>query len=114
MEKKLKIVLEAIENTKGMDSLVYEFSALNPFIDYVVITSADNLRQVFAIASNIRDELKKHDIDIHHFEGERNSRWILIDLTDIIVHAFLDEERDLYKLERLYADLPLKYGNDKV
>lgn len=106
MEKKLEVILNAINKTKGEEILVYDFTALNPFIDRVVITHADNLRQVFAIANNIRDELKEKGYTIHHFEGSRDSRWILIDADEIVVHIFLDEERDLYQLERLYADLP--------
>lgn len=106
MEKKLEVILNAINKTKGEEILVYDFTELNPFIDRVVITHADNLRQVFAIANNICDELKEKDYTIHHFEGSRDSRWILIDVDEIVVHIFLDEERDLYQLERLYADLP--------
>ena len=106
MEKKLEVIINAINKTKGEDILVYDFTTLNPFIDRVVITHADNLRQVFAIANNIRDELKAKEYAIHHFEGSRDSRWILIDADEIVVHVFLDEERDIYQLERLYADLP--------
>ncbi|MDF9824079.1 ribosome-associated protein [Breznakia sp. PF5-3] len=106
MNKKLDLIIDAINKTKGEDVIIYDFTALNPFIDRVVITHADNLRQVYAIANNIRDDLKMNGYSIHHFEGNKDSRWILIDADDIIVHIFLDEERELYKLERLYADLP--------
>ena len=40
-------------------------------------------------------------------EGYSGGRWILIDLGDVIVHAFVPEERDLYKLERLWGDAPI-------
>ncbi|MDH6366071.1 MULTISPECIES: ribosome silencing factor [Breznakia] len=106
MENKVQVILEAIANTKGEDVMMYDFTSLNPFIDRVIITSADNLRQVYAIASNIEDALKENDLRIHHFEGDKNSRWILIDADEVIVHVFLDEERSVYKLERLYGDLP--------
>ena len=42
-----------------------------------------------------------------HIEGNRDSRWILIDASDIIVHIFEQKERTAYNLEKLYADLPV-------
>ena len=34
------------------------------------------------------------------------SRWVLVDLNSIVVHVFMNEERDHFQLEKLYADLP--------
>ncbi len=44
---------------------------------------------------------------IDHMEGNRDSRWILLDAGDIIVHIFEQKERGVYHLEKLYADLPV-------
>ncbi|MGL5977687.1 MAG: ribosome silencing factor [Erysipelotrichaceae bacterium] len=106
MNELLSLVVKAIDDKKGEDIIVYDFSASNPFIDYAVLTSASNLRQVYAIASNIDDEASKNGIQIRAFEGDKDSRWILVDLGFIVVHVFLDEEREVYSLEKLYAHLP--------
>ncbi len=37
-------------------------------------------------------------------EGVRGGRWAVLDYTDVIVHLFGDEERDFYRLERLWED----------
>lgn len=95
MDKKIEVIVDAIEKTRGEDILVYDFTAVHPFIDRVVITHADNMRQVYAIANNVKDALKENNYELHHFEGNSNSRWILIDAHDVIVHVFLDEEREL-------------------
>lgn len=111
MENKLKIILEAINKTRGEDIIIYDFTSLNPFIDRVVIASANNMRQVHAIAVNVRDKCKEFNIPVR-IEGNQDSRWILLDIDTIIVHIFLDEERDVYRLERLYSDLPRVDEND--
>ena len=40
-------------------------------------------------------------------EGYDGGRWILIDLSDVVVHVFVPEERELYGLERLWGDAPV-------
>lgn len=104
LELIMDCVCNAIRKTKGEDVIVYEFNTINPFIDRAVITSASNLRQVNAIAQNIKDECRQQGLEVR-VEGNSNSRWVLVDLDEVIVHIFLDEERDVYKLERLYSDL---------
>lgn len=108
MEELLQIVQKAIDEKKGENPLLYEFSELNPFIDYVVICSAPSVRQTHAIADNIKDRVREHGYDIRAMEGSSESRWVLVDLNSIVVHVFVDEERDHFKLEKLYADLPYK------
>ena len=106
MSELLTIVQKAIDEKKGERPILYEFSSLNPFIDHVVITSASNLRQVYAIAENVADRIKEHGLSVRSIEGDRNSRWVLVDLHTVIVHVFLTEEREHFQLEKLYADLP--------
>ncbi len=107
MKEKLEIILKAIGEKKGEDILVFAFSSLNPAVDEVVIASASNQRQVFALADNVKDRLAEHGMRADHVEGGRDSRWILIDASDIIVHIFEHQERNVYGLEKLYADLPV-------
>lgn len=104
--KTLPIIMEAINKTKGENVNIYEANALNPFIDYIVICEASSYRQVYAMATNIKDLLKENGIHIKSFEGQKDSKWILLDVDDVIVHVFLTEERDNYALDELYANLP--------
>lgn len=106
MSDLLKIVVKAIDDKKGENTIVYDFSVFSPFTDYAIITSASNLRQVYAIASNVDDEVSKLGYPIRAFEGDKDSRWVLVDLGSIVVHVFLSEEREIYSLEKLYKDIP--------
>ena len=109
MKKASKLLagIKAIDEKKGEDILIYEFTQLNPSVDEVVIVSGSNQRQTYAIADNVRDRLAEHGMRADHIEGNRDSHWILIDASDIIVHIFEQKERTAYNLEKLYADLPV-------
>ena len=74
MKEKLEIILKAIGEKKGEDILVFAFSSLNPAVDEVVIASASNQRQVFALADNVKDRLAEHGMRVDHVEGGRDSR----------------------------------------
>jgi len=41
-----------------------------------------------------------------HVEGRRNADWVLMDYFDFVVHVFVDEKRNFYRLERLWGDAP--------
>ncbi len=77
-----------------------------PFTDVFLVVSAESPRQVNAIANEIVDELIKHGHKRAKMEGKDEASWILVDCRDVIVHVMLDEKREFYALERLWADAP--------
>lgn len=104
----LDLVLKAISEKKGTDIEVYDTRTMTPFMDTMVIASAGNLKQNLAIAQNIKDRLFeagwKGEV---RKEGGQESKWILVDLKDIVIHLFTGEERKLYSLDRLYEECPV-------
>ncbi len=75
--------------------------------DYFVICSGRNDRQVKTIAEEVEDQLRE-ELKIKPIgrEGVREARWILLDFGDVVVHIFQPDERDFYRLERLWSDAP--------
>lgn len=104
----LDLVLKAISEKKGTDIEVYDTRTTTPFMDTMVIASAGNLKQNLAIAQNIKDRLFEAGWKGEfRMEGGQESKWILVDLKDIVIHLFTGEERKLYSLDRLYEECPV-------
>ncbi len=75
--------------------------------DVFVIVSAETERQVGSIVDEIEDRLREEaGVKPVRREGGRESRWVLIDFGDIVVHVQHDEEYQYYDLERLWRDCP--------
>ena len=74
-------------------------------VECFVITSASNTRLVRAIVDEVERELFEHTGEKPRaVEGLRDASWVLLDYGDLVVHVFLDETREYYGLERLWAD----------
>ena len=80
-----------------------DVAKITPLFDYFIITTASNMRQSNAIAEEIRVLMKRDSTHRRNIEG-KDSEWILGDYGDIVLHIFTDETRELYDLERLWAD----------
>lgn len=91
---------------KANDILLLNMEGLSPVTDYFVICSASNSMLVKAIADNIEDKLAEEEFFFLHKEGYSDGRWILMDYGDVVAHIFLEEDRDFYNLEQLWADAP--------
>jgi len=101
------IVVDAASDKKAEDILVLNVSEVTTFADLFVICSGRGERQVESIADAIVEKAKAAGRQPVGIEGYAGGRWVLIDLGDVVVHAFVPEERDLYRLERLWGDAPV-------
>ena len=72
--------------------------------DFFVICSCDSEVQVEAVASSIDREFKTMELLTPRIEGLESREWVLLDFFDVIVHVFLRDVRNYYKLEKLWGD----------
>ncbi|MGL4173632.1 MAG: ribosome silencing factor [Actinomycetota bacterium] len=89
------------------DVVAFDVSDQMVITDAFVVASADSERQVSAIVDGITERLLKVDIRPVRREGDRDSRWVLLDYGDVVVHVLHDAERVYYALERLWKDCPV-------
>lgn len=99
-------IAAAANDKKAKDILLLNMEGLSPVTDFYVICSAGNSTLVKAIADNIEDKLAEAGVHPNHKEGYGDARWVLLDYGDVVAHVFLEEERDFYNLEQLWADAP--------
>ena len=97
----------AADEKGATDVVALEVGPILGICESFVIASGRNPRQVRAIADEVEEQLRVLlDRKPRSVEGTTEQRWILLDYGDVIVHVFLDTEREFYRLERLYRDAP--------
>lgn len=92
------------DQSRGRDITIIDLRELTPVFDFFVLVTGTSRRQLHAISEEIEDALKKDFGDRRlGIEGYAESRWILLDFGDVVVHMFDEETRAYYDLERLWA-----------
>ena len=94
---------------KAQDVVALDLRGISAFTDGFVIASGTSDRQVKAIHDGIHLTLKnEHGLLPRRVEGLTESRWVLMDYWDVVIHIFTAEARDYYRLETLWGDVPRK------
>jgi len=99
----LTLAEEALDK-KAIEPVLLDATGLTAYADYFLLLSASNERQVSAIADSIERRAKKEGHRPLGTEGNNGSRWVLIDLGEIVVHVFHEDARYHYDLDGLWAD----------
>lgn len=98
---------EAAADKLATDIVLLDVSEQLVITDVFVLCSAANERQVKAIVDAVEERLHGMGARALRREGEQESRWVLLDYGDIVVHVQLAEERIHYAIERLWKDCPV-------
>lgn len=101
-----RVAAAAAHDKLGADVVAFDVSDVLFITDIFLICSAANPRQVRAIVDELELRVKRAGAPEARMEGERESRWVLIDFGALVVHVQLAEERVVYDLERLWHDCP--------
>jgi ribosome-associated protein len=104
--RELALAAARAADAKGAtDVMVLDVGDLVGICGYFVLASASNPRQVKAVVDEVEAQLRDRFDDVpRSVEGAESRRWVLLDYADIVVHVFHTEEREYYRIERLYSD----------
>jgi ribosome-associated protein len=101
------VAARAADSKSGEDTVILAVGEMLGITDAFVITSGRNTRQVRTIADEVELQVKEAGGSAPlQVEGLDDARWILMDYGDYLVHVFLDEAREFYDLEHLWAAAP--------
>lgn len=103
----LREVLHSLFARKAEDVSVVDVRGRTSYCDVFVLATGSQARQVRAMADGIVQFMKRdHGRRPGGVEGTASGRWVLVDLGDLVVHAFEGPMRGYYDLDGLWADAP--------
>jgi ribosome-associated protein len=96
------VVIDALADMKALEVKVLDVRGLTDIADFMVIASGTSDRHVRAVAQRVVEKTKEAGFRPHGVEGQQDSDWVLIDLSEMIVHVMLPRVREFYGLEKLW------------
>ena len=103
--RRARAAARTAEDNRAENIVVLDMRKITPVFDYFVIATGNSRRQLHAISEEIEhvleDELKDKRMGI---EGYQESRWILLDYGNVVVHLFDAETREFYALEDFWSE----------
>lgn len=100
------LVINALDDLKGVNPVTLDVRELSNVMDYLVICSGTSSRHVKSLADNVSRKAKEAGQMPLGVEGEDAGEWVLVDLGDVVVHVMQPATRDFYDLERLWVSTP--------
>ena len=115
VQKLQRTVVDALEDVKAQDLVVFDTEHLSSLFERVVVASGTSNRQTKALASSVRDKVRDAGFGKPRIEGEDNGEWIIVDCGAVVVHIMQPTIRGYYNLEEIWGEKPvrLKFGAPK-
>lgn len=97
-------IASAADDRKAGDITILQTSDISYLADYFVIVTGFSNVQVRAIANSIEQAIaEEFDRLPLRTEGMSEGRWVLKDYGDVIVHIFMQTDREYYDLEAFWG-----------
>ncbi|MGI5843723.1 MAG: ribosome silencing factor [Candidatus Xenobium sp.] len=91
------------------DVVVLDLQNVSILCDYFVLASAPTRIQTRKVARDIDEMLSAEGLQPKSIQGMPEGAWILMDYGVIVVHLFMDREREFYDLEGLWREAAVVY-----
>lgn len=100
------VIIDAITDRKGRDITIVDMAHIEsaPLSQFIIAQGSSKMN-VAGIADHIREKVQETlGVKPYNFDGYNASEWIVIDYGHLLVHIFLPETRERYRLEDLWSD----------
>ena len=100
-----KACAKVADETKAEKIRLWDLRGLSNLTDFMVVCSGSSMPHLRAILRDIRGRVDEdHGANPINAEGNADTKWVVLDYIDVMVHVMHEELRDFYGLEDLWAD----------
>lgn len=93
-----------LEDKQATDIIGIDVHKVCPIAEIVMVVTAKGVRHSQSLADHVLSMLAEEKIEYLGMEGYKSGDWILLDLNDIIVHIFQEDNRSFYNIEGLWSE----------
>ncbi|MEG3753327.1 ribosome silencing factor [Psychromonas arctica] len=97
-------IINQLEDMKAKEIVTIDVADISDVTDTLIICTGTSKRHVRSIAEQTALAAKNAGEVPLGVEGLEGSEWVLIDLSNVVVHVMQDETRQFYQLEKLWTE----------
>lgn len=97
-------IAQLLADKQNNNIVMLDVSEKSHITDYYVIATAKSVTNAKNVCEYIQSTLEDEGIFVTRTDGLKEGRWIVMDYTTVLVHIFHEDEREFYKLERLWTE----------
>ena len=87
---------------KAKDIVALDVHDLTVITDCMIIASGRSALQVKSLSDEVEEKLSEMGEEPIRKEGQQDGRWVVLDYGEVLVHIFHMEEREFYRLDKLW------------
>ena len=110
---KFQAIIEWLSEKKAENIRTYEVQGKTEYTDLILVCEGTADVHNKAIANYLIEKAKENHLGVISKEGVDNGQWILIDIGDVVVHIFLPQTRDYYKIDDLFEKVKTRNPQER-
>ena len=118
MNELIARIVTVLYEKKAQQIAALDVSDMTVITEYMVIANGRSTLQVKTLADQVEDRLAEFGIMPLRKEGNQEGRWVVLDYGTVLVHVFHTDEREFYRLDKLWDNganlLPLPFVQDEA
>jgi ribosome-associated protein len=96
---------KAADEIQAENIRVWDMRGVSNLTDFMVVCAGSSMPHLRAILRDIAGLVQEwHDQRPFNSEGKADTRWVILDYIDVMVHVMHHEMREYYGLEELWAN----------
>jgi len=100
------LAVRTIVAHQGIEPVLLEVTEFCSFADYFLICSGRSRRHVLALAQHLEEAMARAGLKPLGVEGLEEGQWVLLDYNTMVIHIFIQPQREFYNLEDLWSEAP--------
>ena len=93
-----------LDNKNASDIKLFKVDEQTIIADYYVICNGRSTTHVNALSDEVEYQTGENGVQMIRVDGRGTGTWVLMDYGSVLVHIFTRDQRDFYKLEKLYNE----------
>ena len=102
MNEMVEKIARTLYEKKALDIVALDVTGLTVITDCMLIASGRSSIQVKTLADEVEERMTEMGFDPIRKEGQQDGRWVVIDYGTVLVHIFHTQEREFYRLDKLW------------